>query len=192
MAITWKEYNEETKKPEVKGVEYEGLVVKTTWESAWHCSIRVAVIYDPETDMVKNVPYRWDDMDYGTSGYLNEVIVDASEEVMRGYLDHMERERRHNEAVKRWQYHNDLVFMAHNMNLSLKDTKTLINIYEKGSVEMDSVYTLLKTKKFRNEFREKLANQVREWLASTIRKFPSPLSPRQLECIRPFNAWRRY
>lgn len=42
---------------------------------------------------------------------------------------------------------------------------------------------LLKTKKFRSDFRKSLAEQIREWVKSETPDFPAPLSPRQFSFI---------
>lgn len=42
---------------------------------------------------------------------------------------------------------------------------------------------LLKTKKFRNPFRESLAKQLRAWLKDPNPKYPRPFSPKQLQYI---------
>lgn len=47
---------------------------------------------------------------------------------------------------------------------------------------------ILKVRNFRNEFRKKLRDQIVAWLNTPKeeRKYHSPLSPRQWECIQPF------
>lgn len=45
------------------------------------------------------------------------------------------------------------------------------------------VCQLLKTKKFRNPFRESLAKQLRAWLKEENPKYPSPFSRKQLQYI---------
>ncbi len=46
------------------------------------------------------------------------------------------------------------------------------------------IFKLLATKKFRSEFRLSLANQIRKWLGEEKPKFSTPLSARQLSCLR--------
>jgi hypothetical protein len=47
----------------------------------------------------------------------------------------------------------------------------------------DGVVRLLKTKKFRSNFRQSMAMQVRAWLADTAPRYNTPLSPKQLRFI---------
>ena len=58
----------------------------------------------------------------------------------------------------------------------------------------NAAMTLLETRNFRNEFRQKLRDQIVQWLDTPReeRKFQSPLSPKQWECVQPFDYRKRY
>ena len=53
---------------------------------------------------------------------------------------------------------------------------------------------ILAVRSFRSEFRQSMRDQLVAWLdtPSEDRKFRSPLSPRQWECIQPFDPRSRY
>jgi hypothetical protein len=46
-----------------------------------------------------------------------------------------------------------------------------------------AVVKLLKTKRFRSEFRQSLRDRLDEWLASDEKEYDSPFSPKQWECL---------
>jgi hypothetical protein len=102
----------------------------------------------------------------------------------------LDNERRHQEAVRLAEEHKTRWFQAHHMNVSLSEYKKLVRL---GTAKFDILYTLLGTKKFRNQFRANLAQQVRDWLKEENPKYPTPLSQRQFECADNRPAWtRRY
>lgn len=49
-----------------------------------------------------------------------------------------------------------------------------------------AINELMRVKKFRSEFRASMARQVQEWLDTPVdeRKHKTPLSPRQMDCLR--------
>jgi hypothetical protein len=49
--------------------------------------------------------------------------------------------------------------------------------------EFAAIERLLRTKKFRSEFRAKLCQQIRDWLNDPLPKYRTPLSARQIEYI---------
>jgi len=53
---------------------------------------------------------------------------------------------------------------------------------------------LLQTRSFRNEFRKNMRDQIVAWLETPAseRKYKSPLSYRQWECVQPFDPRRRW
>ena len=108
---------------------------------------------------------------------------------MEQYRAHCVREERHEKAVHLVHKHNERWCQAHHMNVTLSQYKRL---KELGSDSYDILYTLLGTKKFRNEFRAKLAEQVRNWLNDPEPKYRTPLSPKQMACADTRHFGRRY
>ena len=158
---------------------YAGMVVKTGYEVVqvmsdvyedWH----YAVVYDLITNTAKTI-------------YCGKAEVDATPELMAQYKRMCENERRHTKAVCLWGEHNLLMNQAHLLSLSVSEYKKLRRTYS-GRL-FDGCWDLLKTKKFRNSFRESLANQLRIWLSEKENKYSFPFSPKQESYVMPYRAW---
>ena len=88
-------------------------------------------------------------------------------------------------------------YMAKQLLMERKETLRLRNVPEKdidllaqcvfgeSRDRWDPIVKLLGTRKFRSEFRAKLAEQIRQWLHTPVseRRYQFPLSQRQYECI---------
>ena len=173
-------------------VSYKGMVIRTyTLDekvmSDVYAYFKYATVYDFMTDTISEICLGSD-----FSGYNFTAEADASKELVALYEAHKLREKRHGEAVALWNEHNENVLVAHKMGITLSQFKTLIKVYGRNTRNMNGVYHLLKTKKFRNEFRAKLAQQVRDWLVADVRQFKTPLSPKQLACVMPYESRYAY
>lgn len=165
-------------KNEITYITNKGMVVKTGYEVVqvmsdvyedWHYGI----VYDVVTDTATKIYARAE--------------VDASEELIAQYEKMCENERRHAEAVHRWHDHNLRIEQAHLLSLSVREFKKLKRTY--GGRMYEGCWDLLKTKKFRNKFRESLAIQLRTWLSETDNKFPFPFSHKQAQFVMPYSRW---
>lgn len=169
-----------TNKNNEKTYTFKGMVVKTgletvqvmsdVWES-WYYGI----IYDVVADTVKKI-------------YAN-AEVDASPELIALYKKHNDNEKRHHEAVRKWNIHNIQIEKAHALNITVKQLKKLIRTYGDGYV-FEGCVELLSVKKFKSAFRESLATQLRTWLNDPAPKFNVPFSPKQKECVIPYRRRR--
>ena len=171
--------------------QYAGMVIKDFWKDervmsdVW-AMCQYAVVYDIIQDKVMEICVHCDFDDAKDV----RVIADASPALMEQYKKHLDNEHRHQEAVRLAAEHRTRWEQAHHMNVSLSEYKKLVRL---GVAKFDILYTLLGTKKFRNQFRANLAQQVRDWLKEENPKYPTPLSQRQFECADNRPAWtRRY
>lgn len=182
MAITFNTDRENTNKT----TAFTGMVVHVGWEDVrvmsdvWAIE-HYAITYDVANDKIEK---HWQE------GFNWKAEEDASPEVMQAYKDRLERDRRHKEAVRKWNEHNARLEQCHLLRITQKEWFKLNRIYE-GDV-FDGCYDLLKVKKFKNSFREAMATQLREWLANPEPKYKRPFSPRQEECILPWKARNRH
>ena len=113
--------------------------------------------------------------------------VDAEPIVKEMYERYLEADNRHNKAVTMWNRHNTNIEHAHLLRITVKELVKLKNTY--GGKLYDGCWDLLKTKKFRNTFRESLANQLRTWLSETNNKYKLPFSPKQETYVMPYSRW---
>lgn len=114
---------------------------------------------------------------------------DATSEVMEKYKQWLNDE----EVKRRWKERQKHIKLRKECKLdNYHQLIKLLNIYGcsaygyRGLPSGEKWYAvekLLKTKKFRSKFRQNMCNQIREWVASKNNQYPTPLSPRQLECI---------
>lgn len=168
-----------------------GMVIQEIWKNervmsdVW-AMFQYAVVYDIIQDQVREICVHCDFDDAKDV----RVIPDASPALVEQYKKHLDNERRHQEALRLANEHRTRWEQAHHMNVSLSEYKKLVRL---GKARYDILYTLLGTKKFRNQFRAGLAQQVRDWLKEENPKYASPLSPRQFECADNRPRWtRRY
>ena len=115
--------------------------------------------------------------------------MDASDELIALYKKHLENEKRHNEAVLKWNLHNAQIEKAHSLNITVKQLNKLVRTYGDGKI-FDGCVELLSVKKFKSAFRESLATQLRTWLNDPAPKFKFPFSHRQEECVIPYRSRR--
>ena len=176
-------------KDETPTISYAGMVVRKivrderVMSDVWsYCTY--AVVYDIIQDRVQEIFVHCN-----FDGGYSTAEVDASPELMEKYRAHEVREERHQKAVKLVHDHNERWNQAHHMNVTLSQYKRLKDL---GSNSYEILYTLLGTKKFRNEFRAKLAEQVRNWLNDPEPKYRTPLSPKQMACADTRYFGRRY
>jgi hypothetical protein len=101
--------------------------------------------------------------------------VDASPEIMEKFQKWEAYQSRKARVLKIRRFRQEQFQIARECNVTFKQLTEL-----RVACVYEQVVPLLKTKKFRSEFRQSMANQVREWLNSTERKFKTPLSFKQL------------
>lgn len=104
--------------------------------------------------------------------------VDASPEIMAKFQKWEAYQQRKASILRTRQFRKEQFKIARECNITFKQLQEL-----RLACVDEKVVPLLKTKKFRSEFRQSLANQVREWLNSTNRTFDTPLSFRQLSYL---------
>lgn len=170
-------------------MHYAGMVISEIWKDervmsdVW-AMCQYAVVYDIIQDQVREICVHCDFDDAKDV----RVIPDASPALVEQYKKHLDNEKRHQEALRLVEEHKVRWFQAHHMNVSLSEYKKLVRLSKE---KFDILYTLLGTKKFRNQFRAGLAQQVRDWLKEENPKYPTPLSQRQFECADNRPAWQR-
>lgn len=162
---------------------YAGMVVYRGYETVQIMSDvweqwAYAIVFDPIANVEKKI--------YASEGSW-EVDVDASQELMAKYEAFKENERRHYKACQIWGEHNQNITAAHTLSITLQELKKLRRTYS-GRL-YNGCWDLLKTKKFRNSFRESLANQLRNWLSEKENKYSFPFSPKQESYVMPYRAW---
>jgi hypothetical protein len=176
-------------KDETPTISYAGMVVgkvvrdERIMSDVWAYST-YAIVYDIIQDQTKEIFVHCD-----FDGGYSTVEVDASPELMLKYAMHLVRKERHKKAVHLVHEHNARWLQAHHMGVTLGQYKRLKRL---GADSYDILYTLLGTKKFRNEFRAKLAEQVRNWLNDPEPKYRTPLSPKQMACADTRHFGRRF
>lgn len=158
--------------------EFIGLVVHKYEKNYYDDSDFYAVVYIDGT--FKDVMYAT------TSAYCPvRCEVDAPENLKKKFSKFEEEQRRLRIAKRLLEKRAKLIELSKECRLpNYLAVKRLAKAY--GDIDtcgFDSVYKLLKVKKFRSKFRESLAEQVRNWCADKNPKFSSPLSPRQMSYI---------
>lgn len=176
-------------KDETPTISYAGMVVgkvvrdERIMSDVWAYST-YAIVYDIIQDQTKEICVHCD-----FDGGYSTAEVDASPALMLQYALHLERKERKAKANKLIHEHNRRWTQCHFMNVTLSQYKRLKRL---GNDSFEILYTLLGTKKFRNEFRAKLAEQVRNWLNDPEPKYRTPLSPKQLACADTRHFGRRF
>ncbi len=162
-----------------------GTTVYTGERNGYDDSDFYAIFYNAATDRFEESVYA------STRGwtYTAGAVVDATPEIYALWEQHKKRDQRN--AKARWlkEEKKNRSARAHKCSLSIKDVEALATAFPEKAVR-DGVFDLLKTKKFRNEFRAKLAQQVRDWLATPAsdRQYGAPLSPKQAQCVLPYKS----
>lgn len=107
--------------------------------------------------------------------------VDASPDVIAAWVAWEDKERRRARVMGAWSRRKDDWKLARETGLaSLANLARLREAFR--SVEtFEAAIKLLKTKKFRSDFRASLARQIRAWIDDPAPKYASPLSPKQLQ-----------
>ena len=163
-------------------VEYfVGKVITTCTTYEWDYFYEDAVAFDPETETVTKIPCG------GDHCVSAKVTIDATPEVRAAYERYLDKKRRHERAVYLWDEHNYMIKKAHTMNLTVKEMKKLQAVY--STVHFDWIFNLLKTKKFRNTFRQAMNDQIRAWVKEDEHKYRRPLSDKQLSYLQPYRPW---
>ena len=161
-------------------ITHKGMVVETGIET-------VRVMSDVYEDWVYGIVY--DAVADKVTKIYERAQVDASEELIYLYKKHLENEKRHNEAIRKWNIHNGQIETAHSLNITIKQLRKLVNTYGDGRV-FEGCVELLSVKKFKSAFRESLATQLRTWLNDPAPKFKFPFSHKQEECVIPYRSRR--
>lgn len=167
-------------KNEITSITHKGMVVEAGYETVQVMSDvwerwAYGIVYDVVTDQATTI--------YACAE------VDASKELIALYKKHVENEKRHYEAVRKWNLHNTQVETAHSLNITVKQLKKLVRTYGDGRI-FEGCVELLSVKKFKSAFRESLATQLRTWLNDPAPKFKFPFSPKQEECVIPYRSRR--
>lgn len=176
MAV--KLFNEETKKFEIC---FAGQVVGIKNEYMWDGWYKQTAIVYEDGDFNE---YVFADVQYGDP---NGAEVDATEELIALWNKEVEQRERQKYAVVLWNIHNNRIDELKTLSLNMKQYKELKKTYSGN--EYNTIYDLLKVKKFRNKFRENLSLQVRHWLDEKEHKYSKPLSYKQFACLN--NTWFR-
>ncbi|MCQ2210277.1 MAG: hypothetical protein MJZ34_08295 [Paludibacteraceae bacterium] len=188
MALILK--NAKTNNEEV--VLHEGKVVGIEYRPGGYCYNYYAIVYHKEEDRIEEIHYERDDYEsYNMSWCDGTCKVDATEDVMSAYKARLLRDERHNMAEKLYKEYLDRHDAIKMTRLSFGEYMKLANAYN-GDAKFEWIVALLCVKNFRSEFRKKLSEQVRSWLKELTPKFNRPLSPKQLECLRPYTPYRRF
>lgn len=132
------------------------------------------------------------------SGYTPGPIVDATPEVLAGYQAFLAAKA---EAARKYKVH--CAIQAHRANVACLTqaaggcsfTRRKLRTLRKTMYSSPDFWNIVKllNSKPRNTFKQTMKENVVKWLADPRPKFPRPLSPRQLECIVPFERpryWR--
>ena len=151
-----------------------GMCIREYENNYYEDSNFMMIVWDPITKSAHSECFAttrfWCGPSFGSS-------VDASPELMAEYAIWKVRDDRRTDLLDLRRYRSKMFVKANECGITLKQLKRIRNCY--GA---DLIIELLKIKKFRSAFRESLAKQVRTWLSSES-KFPTPLSPKQIECL---------
>lgn len=173
MAII--DYNKDTNE-RIK--TYKGCVIALREHNGYDDSDFFAEVYDESTGTFKEICYA------STRYYCTATAtVDATEEVKAKYRDlckALDRDCLRHKAKELWAYRHAL---RNAVGITFKQLNRLFNAYGRESDAFYGIIVLLKTNKFRSEFRKKLAGQVRTWLDEEHPKYNSPLSRKQIEYV---------
>lgn len=136
-------------------------------------------VWDVETQSIKEICFA------STRGWTYPCLgsyVDATPEIVAlatAYQIKVDRLMRARNLI--WDRRRQTKEVAELGLQTRKQLKRLENCGIKDDVTR--LKTLLKTKKFRSEFRAKMAAQVRDWINDPQPKYATPLSPKQMQYI---------
>ena len=153
---------------------YENRVLSLGEHNGYHDSDFYAMVWDDETESVKKVVFA------STRGWCYPCYpaeVDAPEDIRKKAEEYTRKQNRHYKAYCLWEDRKEDIKLARTMQLKHYN---LVRKLKKASVDrFDSIFSLLKVKKFRSEFRKSMAQQVRSWVNDPAPKYDSPLSWKQ-------------
>lgn len=121
---------------------------------------------------------------FGSVG-VYDYRVDITPEV-KAELDEYYRKENVKHRWERRKYENTF---AHKAGITRFDIYKLNDIYNRDTV--DAILSLLSVKRFRSEFRKRLAEQVRAWLRGEY-EYRYPLSRHQLETLTRYISYHRW
>ena len=145
---------------------YKGQVVGMTCSNHYDDSWYYAIVFDGKS--VEHVLY--DSTVFANYGFCE---IDASEETMQAY-------KRFLNIKAKWGRRNYLVSHAVGTGFHYTVIGKLYKVYEDDLDAFLKCLTLLKTKKFRSNFRKSLCEQLREWLEDECPQYSRPFSNKQV------------
>ena len=145
---------------------YKGQVVDMTCSNRYDDSWYYAVVFDGKS--VEHVLY-----DSTAFADCCTCEIDASEETMKAY-------KRFLKIKEKWGHRNSLVSHASGTGYHYTVIDKLYKAYEDDKDAFFKCLTLLKTKKFRSNFRKSLCEQLRNWLEDECPQYSHPFSNKQV------------
>jgi len=122
---------------------------------------------------------------YGTTrgwAYLNTATIDATPEVKAHHVEFEKRVQELSRKLREEREAEERAELAVEVGLTAEQVLKIQNCYPNLDVQ-DAIWRLLRTKKFRSDFRQKLAQTIRVWVADENPKYPKPLSAKQIQYI---------
>ena len=154
---------------------YKGMCVRERENNGYHDSDFYMTVWDEASQSAFTFQYAT------TRGWCYPCMsssVDASPEIMAKFQKWEAYQQRKASILRKRSKRQEQFKIARECGVTFKQLTEL-----RVACVYEQVVPLLKTKKFRSEFRQSMANQVREWLNSTDRKFKTPLSYKQLSYL---------
>lgn len=158
---------------------YEGAVLADREYNGYDDSDFYAIVWDEEQQCCRRI-------EYATTRYSSggSCRVDATEDIRAKAAYWGACVRRRNALQCRWDKRRAWIEERKRCGLATYwPIKRLYDAYPRNGDLLDEVIKLLATKKFKSEIRLSMAQQVRSWLADPDPKYPTPLSPKQVEIL---------
>lgn len=108
---------------------------------------------------------------------------DATPEVMAEYKAWAAEKARRASIKAKWSLRRADTKLATELGLQSRADLRRLRTALGNADTFKAVCKLLRTRKFRSEFRSKLCQQVRSWLSDPAPKYPTPLSTKQLQYV---------
>jgi hypothetical protein len=149
--------------------------VRRYWNNSMHLYSDSIVVWDFDKKDIEVIQLGADILD------AIKVKIDENGEAFKAYGEQLRNNR---ESLRRSIAKDSLLqYVHHGLITANKIVRFLNSLSDYNRVPLSR---LLKTKKFRNKFRQNICEQVLTWIRKRPkdRKFNFPLSPKQLDCIR--------
>ena len=136
------------------------------------------LVWNPEKKETQSIEFAstrgWSYPSYGS-------YVDATPEVIEEYKAWQTAKDREIRIKRRWYRRQEQIKIAQQCGVTRKQISKLCSALNQN--DFKAVLGLLKTKKFRSEFRKSLADQVRIWVKAENPSYRMPLSRKQLSYL---------